>query len=149
MLVESINKGKQFQKGFVALISVLVITAVSIIIGTTVTLKTISHSTMSASENFSAQAWAAVNSCAEYALGELSIASTTFTTFTGPVSVSVGSNNCYIYSLTATGTPLATSLLIRASSTVSGFTRKLELIVATNTPQSVISSWQEVGDFSI
>ena len=65
-----INTQKSFfgQRGFIALITVLIITAVSIIIGTTIVLKSISHSSMSLSELYSAQAWASGNGCVEYVL---------------------------------------------------------------------------------
>ncbi len=82
-----INTQKSFfgQRGFIALITVLIITAVSIIIGTTIVLKSISHSSMSLSELYSAQAWASGNGCVEYVLGQYSIASTSwdFSTTTG------------------------------------------------------------------
>ena len=100
---------------------------------------------MSSSEIYSARAWAAANGCVEYALGQFSIASTSWSTYTGDNALSIGGNSCYVYTITATGT----SMLIRASSTVATYTRKLQVIVATNTPQSVLSSWQEVGDFAI
>jgi hypothetical protein len=57
--------------------------------------------------------------------------------------LSVGDETCYIYPVVASGT----DRLIRASSTVSGFTRKILIDVATNTPKVVVSSWEEVADF--
>ncbi|MEI6396902.1 MAG: hypothetical protein WCO48_02435 [Candidatus Taylorbacteria bacterium] len=131
------------KSGFVAMITVLIITAVSLILGTTMILKSISHASMSASELYSAQAWASANSCVEYALGQFSIASTSWSTYAGGNTLSIGGNNCYVLPISATGT----SLLINASSSVASFSRKLQVVVATNTPQSVVSSWQEVGDF--
>jgi|GEM_PF-1724993 len=137
------------KKGFIALISVLVITAVSIIVGTTIVMKSISHATMSAGEISSAKAWASDNGCVEYVLGQYSIASTswdfsTSTGYKGNETRVIGGIPCYISTITATGSDYR---LINASSTVSSFVRKLQVIVATNTPQSVISSWKEVGDF--
>jgi len=131
------------KSGFVALITVLIVTAVSLIIGTTILLKAITHASMSSSEIFSAEAWTAANSCVEYALGQFSATTSAWTTYTGGNTLNLGGNNCYIFPITATGT----SQLIKASSTVSSFVRKLQVVVATNTPQSVVSSWQEVGDF--
>ncbi len=146
-----INTQKSFfgQRGFIALITVLIITAVSIIIGTTIVLKSISHSSMSLSELYSAQAWASGNGCVEYVLGQYSIASTswdfsTTTGYKGNETRIIGGIPCFINTITSTGTNYR---LINASSTVSGFVRKLQVVVATNTPQSVVSSWQEVGDF--
>ena len=137
------------KRGFIALISVLIITAVSIIIGTTVVLKSISHASMSASELYSAQAWASANGCVEYVLGQYSVSTSTWdfsttTGYKGNETRNIGGIPCYIAAITATGTGYN---LIKASSTVSSYVRKLQVIVATDTPQSVISSWQEVGDF--
>ncbi len=138
------HAARPLKKGFIALITVLIITAVSVIIGTTVVMKSISHASMSASELYSAKAWAAANGCVEYALGQFSLSSTTFTTYPGLLSQTVGGTLCTI-TLVASGN----SKVIKASSTVSSFVRKLQVTVATNTPQSVISSWQEVGDFTL
>lgn len=129
-------------RGFIALISVLIITAVSIMIGTTIVLKSISHATMSASELYSAEAWASANGCVEYTLGQFSTASTTFNSYPGVYSQTIGGIPCSIVL-----TPSSTSMIIKASSTLQNYVRRLEVVVSTNTPQSVISSWQEVGDF--
>ena len=123
----------------------MVITAVSIIIGTTIVMKSITHASMSASELYSSQAWATANGCAEYALGQFSLASTSFSSLPAPTTLSVGSTNCQLLPIIASGS----SKVIKASSTVSSFVRRLQVTVATNTPQSVISSWQEVGDFTL
>ncbi len=131
-------------KGFIALISVLVITAVSIIIGTTIVMKSITHASMSSSELYSSQAWAAANGCVEYTLGQFSLASTSFNSPPAGTIMPVGSTNCQ-FSIVTSGN----SEVVKASSTVSSFVRRLQVTVATNTPQSVISSWQEVGDFTL
>jgi hypothetical protein len=139
------------ESGFVALISVLIIVAVSVIIGSTVALKSISHATMSLAEIQSAQAWASANGCVETAIAGLGNNSTsTWDMALGypsqtPFDLSIGGITCHINHITATSSDYR---LIQASSTVGTYVRKLEVIVATNTPQTNISSWQEVGDFS-
>lgn len=143
---------KKKKSGFIALISILVITAVSIIIGTTVTLKAISHANISASEIYSAQAWASANGCVETAIAALSYNGTsTWDMSTGYPSqhpagqtLNIGGVPCFLAAITSTG---ADYRLIKASSTVQSYVRKLQVVVATNTPQIVVSSWQEVGDF--
>ena len=140
-----INHAAYAKKGFIALISVLIITAVSIIIGTTVVLKSISHASESLSELYSAQAWSSASGCVEYALGQISVSSTTFSTYTGSTTMSVGSIPCQIMPIVTSGT----SIVVKASSTVASYSRRLQVTVATNTPQSVISSWQELGDFTL
>ena len=140
---------RMHQKGFVALISVLVVTAVAVIIGTTIILRSLTHATTSLSEIHSAQAWASANGCAEYVLGYVSATSTSFTELIGSsTTLSIGGVPCYISTITATsGTPTYDYLLVKASSTVSEYVRKIQLVVATNTPSAVLDSWQEVGDF--
>jgi hypothetical protein len=132
-------------RGFAALVTVLIITAVALIISSTIALKSLTHANISLSELKSAQAWSAANSCVENVLAKISLASTSWSSILGyTTSLDVGDNSCYIYGITATGTDYR---LIRASSTVSDYVRKLQVIVATNTPSAVISSWREVGDF--
>ena len=132
-----------------ALISILIITTVSIIIGTTVVLKSVSHATISLSEIYSTKAWAAANGCVEYVLGQYSVASTswdfaTTTGYKGDETRTIGDVSCYISPIVATGSD---ARLVKVYSAVSSYARRLQVVVATNTPQSVISSWQEVGDF--
>lgn len=142
---------RQFHKstrtGFIALITVLVVTAVALIVGTSIALKSVSYAQGTQAEISSTQALMAANACVETALGALGASTTTWPTVTAS-TISVGSNTCYLYAVTATSGPSgAIYQVIQATSTVSGYTRKLQVIVATNTPAISISSWNQVGDF--
>lgn len=138
------------KKGFISLIVILIASATALIISSTILLKSITEATVSADEESSNKALAAVNACAEYAL--IHLASTTYYTngwanYQGDEELTIGleGNSCYIYPITETGT--STPRTIHASSTVRDFTRKLSVSVATDTPVTV-TSWQLVADFN-
>jgi hypothetical protein len=142
-------------EGFIALITILVITAVSLIIATSIIFKSISQGNITLAEMYSTQAMVAANGCMEHALGELGANGTTSWSlslgvgYTGAEQRTIGSNTCYIYPLAATTSGVYTDYrLVKASSTVSGYTRKIQAVVATNTPTISVSSWQDVGDFT-
>ncbi len=142
---------KNKKRGFIVLTMVLLVSAVVLTITTGIMLRSIGKINESADSENSLKAWSTVNACAEYALGQM-IASTTSTTTTAEnwgfasttgQELSVGDEICYIYPVTDSGT----AKLIKASSTVSQFTKKIEIEVATNTPSISINYWEEVADF--
>ena len=126
---------------------VLLVCAVVLAVGSGVLLRSISVVNQSADEEHSLVAWAAVNACGEYALGQMATTADSRLgwAYPGNEEVSIAGNPCYIYSIVAG--LAAGSKLIEASSTVSNFTKKLEIEVATNTPSVVINYWKEVADF--
>lgn len=140
--------------GFLVLTVVLLVCASVLIIVTGALLRSVSQVQGSADSENSLKAWSAVNACGEYALLQM-IASTTSTTTTATNwaysgnlllnNVGGGEETCYIYTV-GVGEALG-SKLIKASSTVSGFTRKIKIEVATNTPDIIINSWAYVADF--
>ena len=133
------KKNNKNGKGFLTLTIVILVCSVVLIIATGSLLRSISQAGESADSENSLKAWGAVNACGEYALANLA----PVWTYSGGESLSVGSSTCYIYPIVASGT----SKLIKASSTVSGFTKKILIEVATNTPSVLINSWSEVADF--
>lgn len=141
-----IHKFTQSKKrGFLVLTMVLIVCATVLIIATGIFLRSISEVNESADSESSLKAWSTVNACGEYALLQMSTTTGGLSgwSYGGLYSLPVGSETCYIYAIGSSGT----SKVIHASSTVSNFTRKIEVIVATNTPSLVVSSWQEVADF--
>ncbi|MFA6446071.1 MAG: hypothetical protein WCW14_02360 [Candidatus Paceibacterota bacterium] len=138
---------KIYKRGFIALILVLTVSTIALLVSAGILLQSVTEEVASSNEEMSSRAWSAVNGCVETALFKL--ASSTGWTYTGNESITIDPDSCYILPITATGT---VSKLIRASSTVSGFTRKMEVVVATtstSTPLGLtVTSWQEVGDFS-
>ena len=136
---------KNQKGGFLVLTMVLIVSAVVLTVSTGIFLRSISELTESGDSEMSLRAWAAVNACGETAV--MGLASTTlgngWSTYTGDVELPVGDETCYIYIIETSGT----DKIIKASSTVSSFTRKIQVTVATNTPSLVVSAWEEVADF--
>jgi hypothetical protein len=140
------------QKGFLALTMILLVCATVLIIVTSILLRSIGQSRETNDSEKSLKAWSAVNACGEYALGQM-VASTSATTtaenwnYAGSQSLNIplsdGGETCYIYPVVASGT----TKIIKASSTVSLFTRKIVIEVATNTPTTTINYWNIVADF--
>lgn len=139
-LFDKKNKG-----GFMVLTMVLLVCAAVLVITTGIFLRTIGQVSQSGDSESSLRAWGSVNACAEYALWQM--ASTTETSgwsYTGDETLSVGDDTCYIYQVEDTA---SSTKIIKASSTVSFFTKKIMVEVATNTPSVVINIWEEVADF--
>lgn len=137
--------------GFLVLTLTLLVSATVLIIATGILLRSLSQVNESADTENSLKAWSTVNACGEYALSQM-MASTTSTSTTAAnwnfasttgQSLSVGSQTCYIYPVVASGT----DKVVHASSTVSNFTKKISIDLATNTPSLIINSWTEVADF--
>ena len=132
---------------------VLLVCATVLIISTGILLRSISQVNESADTENSLKAWGAVNSCGEYSLLQMMGSSTDATTTaanwgfasTTGISLPVGDQTCYIYPVVAGS---GTNKLIKASSTVNGFTKKIVIDVATNTPTTTVSSWKLVADFN-
>ena len=138
------------QKGFIGLITIILTSAIALLISSAVLLRSITEATVSSDEEQSNKAWATVNACGESAL--MALASTSDDgvyvwnnhTNNGHQDVSVGDYSCY-YNITGTGT--STPRSIEAESTVSDFVRRISIEVATNTPALDVTSWSEVADF--
>jgi len=160
----TVKQTKQYinRRGFVALVTILIVTAISLILGTSIIMKSITQSTLSVAEGQASQAWASANACAEYALSRLAENGTTTWDLVDPagykgnetlpngIITDIGNDplgdpvSCSILPITAGANE---SRIINATSTVGEFTRKIQVIAATNTPSIVITSWGEVGDF--
>lgn len=133
------------REGFLVLTLTLLISAVILIIVTGSLLRSTGDMIKTADSEKSLKAWSTVNACAEYALGQLASTSDSVAgwSYAGGYSLAVGSETCYIYPIETS----STSKLIKASSTVANFTKKLLVEVATNTPRVIINFWKEVADF--
>jgi len=127
-------------RGFIALISVLVISAVVLVIGIGVSLRSVGESNMSLGEQESNRARALANLCAEQALMKLE----SFLNYSGDESIIIGSESCYILAVGGTGNLNRT---VQASSTVSNYTKKVQVVITQISPVMQLSSWEEVADF--
>ena len=140
------------KRGFLVLTMVLLVCATVLIVVTGILLRSITQVNETADSEKSLTAWSTVNACGEYALLQM-IASTTSTSTTadnwnygGGQTEMIGDNQnpCYIYPVSTESNGFK---LVKASSVISSFTKKILIEVATNTPSLVINSWKEVADF--
>lgn len=127
-------------KGFIALISILAISAIGGTIALGLILLGINSTRTSLVYIQSAQARALANACAEEALMKLRES----IYYSGNETVSLTSGSCQIQTISGTGN---TNRTINTTATVSSATRKVQVIVATVNPAISLTSWQEVADF--
>ena len=125
------------QRGYIALLAVLIIGAASLAIATAllVTATDSQRSTLAAQQ--SAQARSLAASCAEEALQLLHDNSN----FTGTNNLTFGAGSC-TYTVTNPG---GTTRLIAASGTVSSTSRKIQVNVTVGVTTLSVASWQEIG----
>jgi hypothetical protein len=138
------------KRGFIALMVILTVSAIALVISSTIILRSVTEATVSIDEESANKAWAIVNACAEKALYNL--ASTTgdgvavWNAYDGAEEVLIDDYSCYILSIDNSG-GASTERIVNASSTVNNFTRKVSITVATNTPSLDVESWEMVADF--
>jgi len=144
-MVLSLNKKNN--RGFLVLTMVLLISAVVLAVGAGIMLRSIGEVNETSDSEMALKAWSTVNACGEYAVLELSTTTNhEGWDYGGNDSHTVGAESylCYIEAIEDGD---GGSKIIKTSATVSDFTRKLLIEVATNTPSIIISSWELVADF--
>jgi hypothetical protein len=125
-------------RGFITLVSVLVIGAVGVAITASIILLGLGSSRTSFAVEQSSQAKALTNACAEEALQQIR----DLTSFTGSGNLILGQGTCS-YTVTSQGGQNRT---IIASGTVGTIVRKTTVIIDKINPTIQVVSWQEVGD---
>ncbi len=125
--------------GYLILLSVMIIGAVSLAIVASMLLSGLGTSRTSFANQQSIQAKALASACMNEALQQIR----DNTSFTGFSSLSLGQGDCG-YVVTNTGGEKRT---IQASSTVSLSIRKTQATITQINPSIIVSSWQEVPDF--
>lgn len=126
-------------RGYITLISILVVGAVGVAITTSLLLLGLGSSRTSFALEQSNQAKALANACAEEALQQIRDS----TPFTGTGNLTLGQGTC-MYTVTSQGGQNRT---ITASGTVGTIVRKVEIIITKINPAITVSTWQEVADF--
>lgn len=124
-------------QGFIALISILVISAIGGTIAVGLILLGVNSTRTSLVYTQSAQARALANACAEEALMKLRES----IYYSGNETLTLTTGNCQIQAISGSGN---TSRTINTSATVSNAIRKVQVVVATINPTISITSWQEV-----
>lgn len=127
------------QSGFIVLITVLVVGAVSAAIAVSVLWLGVGDSRSSFALEQSNQAKALANACSEEALQQIRDS----TPFTGTGNLTLGQGTC-TYTVTSQG---GANRTVTASGTVGTIVRKVKIIIDTINPAINVTSWQEVADF--
>lgn len=127
------------KKGYVALISVLVVSAVGIAVTLSLILLGIGTSRTSFAYEQSNQAKGLANACAEEAMQRIRDS----TPFTGSDTLTLGMGTC-TYTVTTQGPQSRT---ITANGTVGTIIRKVRIVIDRINPTIQVVSWQEIADF--
>lgn len=126
-------------KGFITLLSILVVAAVGVAIVLSLILLGLGSSRTSFALQQSDQARALAGACSEEALQQIR----DFLPYSGIGNLSSSAGTCSYTVAKGTGQ----NRTITASGTVGTIVRKVEIVINTINPQIVITSWQEVNDF--
>jgi len=126
-------------QGYIALISVLIISALVLLIASSASLSSLSESDMGLGENQSWEAYYLANLCAEEALQQIRDS----LPYEGSENISLNSGNC---SYTVIREP-GQNRTINATGTIGVIARKLRIKVDQINPQINVASWQEITEF--
>lgn len=129
-----------FRPGYIALISVLILSAIALAVGIGLATHAVSQDQMDVSRDASIRAYAAATACAEHAL----IALKGSLLYTGNQTLVYSGDSCTILTVGGAGNLART---VKATSTVSGATRKILIQVEQVNPRMIISSWTDVVNF--
>lgn len=126
-------------KGYIALITVLVVGAIGVAICVSLLLLGLGSSRTSFSLEQSNQTKALANACAEEALQQIRDS----TPFEGTGNLTLGQGTCTYTVTKLTGQ----NRTITATGTVGTIVRKVKVIIDAISPSINVTSWQEVADF--
>lgn len=127
------------QCGYIALISVLMVSAIIVLIAISASLASISESDMGFLENQAWTAFSLATACAEEALLRIK----DYTLFSGSGNLTLGDGNCTYTVIRLAGQ----NRDIRASGTVGNIIRKVKITIDGISPSINITSWLQVADF--
>ena len=123
-------------KGYITLLSVLVVGAVGLAVTTSLILLGLGSSRSSLNYQQLHQAKNLASSCAEEGLQKIRESSS----FTGSGNLSIGQGSC-TYNVTNTG---GNGRTVDATGTVGTVVRKTSVSISAISPSIIISSWQEI-----
>ncbi len=131
-------KIKGSQKGYIALMSVILIGVLGVAVMISVVGQGVTSSKTDFSLQQSGQARVLATACAEEALQVILETGTTSKTS----SLSLGSGTCsYVISKPSS------SIIINSTGNLGSLVKKVQVILSTTSPSVVLSSWQDVSDF--
>jgi len=124
------------QKGFIAITTVLIISALVLMIGIGISLESIGETKMGLQRSLSSQSYYLTNLCVEQTLMKLKENSS----YSGDETINVENGNCTIL-------PIEGNWTIKVSASSSGQIKKMKLIVSQIDPEIIVDSWEEVAEF--
>lgn len=124
------------QKGFIAITTVLIISALVLMVGIGISLESIGEMKMGLQRSLSSQVYYLANLCAEQTLMKLKENSG----YLGDETINVENGNCTIL-------PIEGNWTIKVSASSSGQIKKMKLIVSQIDPEIIVDSWEEVAEF--
>ncbi|MDQ5962393.1 MAG: hypothetical protein QG653_200 [Patescibacteria group bacterium] len=138
-MIAPFDKKNSIRRGYIALLSVIVIGTIGVAVMMSVLLFGISSSKTDYALQQGGSAKIVANSCGEEALQRL--LETGSTSMSGGLSIASGT--CSYVVSSPSGQDVVLEIVGQYGETVS----KIRVIVATTTPFIILSSWQDVGDF--
>lgn len=126
-------------RGFITLISVLVLSAVGVAVGVSLILSGLGSGRTAFALEQSNQAKALANACTEEALAQINDS----IPFSGTGTLTLGQGSCSYTVTKQTGQ----NRTIDSTGTVGTVIRKVRILIDKITPSIHITSWQEVADF--
>jgi len=127
-------------RGYIALISILIISAVLILIVSTVSQLGIGRVSMAIERNQSLESSYVVEACAEEALMKLAESSS----YSGDETITINGNNCQILPVENLG---GESRRVKVSATLYNQTKRIKIEISQLTPRITVSSWEAVSSF--
>ena len=124
------------QKGFIAITTVLIISALVLMVGIGISLESIGETKMGLQRSLSSQSYYLINLCAEQTLMKLKENSS----YLGDETINVENGNCTIL-------PIEGNWTIKVSAFSSGQVKKMKLVVSQIDPEIIVDSWEEVAEF--
>jgi len=127
---------KKKQKGFIVLVTVLLILAVVLMVSLTLISLSINEAGMSLQKNQSSQAYYLANLCAEEALMTLKEGGT----YTEKITLNMENGSCTIL-------PIEGSWIIKVLASSYNQVKKMKIAISQINPEMIIDSWEEVSEF--
>ena len=124
------------KSGFIALVTILIIFAISLLIGVNLNLLAVGEAKMGLKKIQSSQAYYLANLCAEEALMKLKES----TNYPGDETIKIEDGECQIL-------PIEGNWTIKVVGQFRNQVKKVKIVVEQVNPEMVIKSWEQVPDF--
>ncbi|MFH1462507.1 MAG: hypothetical protein ABIG08_02365 [bacterium] len=130
------------KQGYIAIVSVIIISAIALLAASSASLFSIGESNMALEENQAEEAFYLADFCAEYALMKIE----SVLNYSGNETITMGEDSCDILLIGGSGN-FNRTIRVQAEHRLSNSTSKIEVEVSRVSPVMEIASWQEVADF--